>query len=167
MLIRPETPEDFPGIRHLLKQAFDRFEEANLVDALRCRGAVTSSLVAVQNRQVVGHILFSPVTINSEGSSKTAVGLAPLAVLPEFQRQGIGSRLVRSGLSKCQQAGYELVFVLGHPNFYRRFGFQPAWLNNLRFSEDVPQEAFMVEELRQGALIGQTGVVLFQPEFRL
>ena len=109
-----ERPEDGRAIRFVLEEAFGQSNEANLVDALRRRGALTLSLVALREDEVVGHIAFCPVTIESAESSFNAIALGPMAVLPPYQGKGIGSQLVRIGLAKCRQAGHEIVFVLGH-----------------------------------------------------
>jgi putative acetyltransferase len=121
LLIRHEMPEDAPEVRSLLIQAFNRPDEADVVEALRSRGAISLALVALVERQVVGHILFSPVTIGAKSSNLKAIGLAPLAVLPDYQGQGIGSQLVQQGLSECRKAGYQIVVVLGEPAFYQPF----------------------------------------------
>jgi len=164
--IRQERPEDIPGIRYVNEQAFGHPEEADIVDGLRQRGVIFLSLVAVQDDQIVGHILFSPVTITSETSSFEAIALGPMAVLPSHQRLGIGSELVRAGLEECREMGQSIVIVLGHPEFYPRFGFEPARPFGIRWEHDVPAEVFMVAELTEGALNGRGGVVLYQPEFR-
>ena len=114
---------------------------------------------------MVGHIFFSPVSIESAASSFTAIGLAPLAVLPEFQRQGIGSLLVQHGLKECLRLGFPVVVVLGHPRYYPRFGFSPAKSKGLDCEYPVPDEVFMVAELSPGALRGRTGLVKYRPEF--
>ncbi len=163
--VRPERPEDSDAIRRVVENAFGRPQEADLVDALRRRGAVTLSLVAEQDGEVVGHILFSPVTIGSGPSTLQALGLGPLAVSPSHQNRGIGSRLVRDGIERCREAGHEIVVVLGHPGYYPRFGFAPAMTHGIGRELDVPDGAFMVMELREGALGGRSGVVRYQPEF--
>jgi putative acetyltransferase len=163
--IRPEMPEDIPAIRRVNEQAFDRAEEADLVEALRRRGVITLSLVAVEDEDIIGHILFSPVTIESGESKLEAVALGPMAVLPSYQRQGIGSRLVRAGLEECRRLGHDVVIVLGHPGFYPRFGFVPSRRFGIRWEHDVPNEVFMVAELREGALTERGGTVRYQPEF--
>lgn len=165
LLIRHEMPEDAPEVRSLLIQAFNRPDEADVVEALRSRGAISLALVALVERQVVGHILFSPVTIGAKSSNLKAIGLAPLAVLPDYQGQGIGSQLVQQGLSECRKAGYQIVVVLGEPAFYQRFGFQAASGFGIRY-EDVPEAFFLLKELQSGALVGRTGIVEYQPEFR-
>jgi putative acetyltransferase len=164
--IRHERPGDAHAIRFVLEEAFGQSNEANLVEALRHRGALTLSLVALRENEVVGYILFSPVTIESGGSSFNAIGLGPMAVLPPYQGKGIGSQLVRIGLEQCRQAGHEIVVVLGHPDFYGRFGFVPTRYRGIRCEFDVPDDVFMVMELRQGALAGRGGLVRYQPEFK-
>jgi putative acetyltransferase len=160
-----ERPEDANAIRFVLEEAFGQSIEADLVDALRRRGALTLSLVALREDEVVGHIVFSPVTIESPESRFDAIGLGPMAVLPPYQGKGIGSQLVRIGLEQCRQAGHEIVVVLGHPDFYGRFGFVPTRHRGLHCEFDVPDGVFMVMELRQGALAGRGGLVKYQPEF--
>ena len=125
MNIRFEDSEDKSGIRHINIEAFDSDAEANLIDALRESAIPIISLVAEENGQLVGHILFSPVTLDGNKPNISIAGLGPMAVLPDWQNQGIGSRLVEEGLKQCKRSGYEVVVVLGHPNYYPRFGFSP------------------------------------------
>jgi len=163
--IRPEQIADIAAIRHVNEQAFNRPAEADLVDRLRESGKVTLSLVVVRDAQVVGHILFSPVVIESTEHAIAAVGLAPMAVLPELHNQGIGSRLVTAGLDECRRAGHQIAVVLGHPRYYPRFGFVPASRYGLRSEYDVADELFMAIDLQPGALTGRAGIVKYQPEF--
>ena len=165
LTIRQETPEDIDSIRYVNEQAFGQKEEAEIVDKLWNRSAVTLSLVAVQGDQIVGHILFSPVTIESKGTNFEAISLAPMAVLPEYQHKGIGSQLVRVGLEECRRLGHEIVVVLGHPDYYPRFGFIPAKPKGIECEFEVPDEAWMILELHEGALAGRSGVIKYQPEF--
>jgi putative acetyltransferase len=167
MLIRPEMPHDIAAIRDVIKKAFDRPTEANLVDILRDRNVLTLSLVATEGDCAIGHIAFSPVTVGKENSSFKAVGLAPVAVLPEYQRRGIGSQLIEMGLQKCQKAGQNAVFVLGSPGFYARFGFVAAATYGISYEGDVPPEAFMVKELSPGILGDRPGIAHYQPEFQM
>jgi putative acetyltransferase len=166
LIIRREAPEDINAIRHVNEQAFGRAVEADLVDQLRSRGVLTISLVAVQDGEIIGHIAFSPVAIESGPSSFEAITLAPIAVLPAYQRQGIGSRLVRAGLEECHRLGHKIVVVLGHPEYYPRFGFTPGKPRGIGCEFEAPDEAWMVLELREGALAGRDGIAKFQPEFR-
>jgi putative acetyltransferase len=163
--IRLETPYDISGIRRVNELAFGRPDEADLVDALRRGVASTISLVAVEAGEVIGHVYFSPVRVDSEGASFDAVALGPMAVLPDRQNAGIGSALVREGLDECRRRGERVVFVLGHPNFYPRFGFRPSRPLGIDCEYDVPAEVFMVAELEPGALAGRTGTVRYAPEF--
>jgi len=164
--IRPEAPRDRSAIFDVNARAFPRQDEAKLVDVLRAANAATISLVAERDERLVGHILFSPVRVEGEGASFAAQGLAPMAVLPECQRDGIGSALVRAGLDACRRAGHPLVFVLGHPAYYPRFGFEPALPRGLHYEGGAAFEhAFFVVELEAGALAGRRGIVHFRPEF--
>lgn len=164
--IREEAAQDFAAIHEVEEQAFGQSDEADLVDALRQRGAVVLSLVALLDGQVVGHILFTPVSIESAVGTFSAIGLGPMAVSPLHQRRGIGSELVRRGLDNLRAAGHELVVVLGHPDYYPRFGFVPSVRYAIRSEYDVPDDVFMVLELRDGALERQRGgLVRYQPEF--
>lgn len=164
--IRREEDRDRASVYRVNEQAFARPGEARLVDALRIGAHPTISLVAEQAGQVIGHIFFSPVIIESDGSASTALGLAPLAVLPDWQRQGVGAQLVRAGLEECQRLGQNVVVVLGHPEYYPRFGFVPAARLGLRCEYPVPDEVFLVAELTPGALAGRRGLVKYGPEFQ-
>jgi putative acetyltransferase len=166
LIIRQETPEDTAAIRHVNEEAFGQKEEAEIIEKLRSRGMLMISLVAVQHNEIVGHIAFSPVQIESEHSSFDAISLAPMSVLPAYQRKGIGSQLVRAGLDECRSLGHEIVVVLGHPDYYPRFGFIPAKPKGIDCEFQVPDEAWMILELKEGALAGRRGIVRFQPEFR-
>ena len=165
--IRAETPKDIAAIRHVLEMAFGQTGEARLVEALRQADALIMSLVAVEKKQIVGHIAFSALAIESQDTAMNAVALAPLAVLPAHQRRGVGSELVRSGIDHCRRAGYRVVLVLGEPAFYQRFGFMKASLHSIRCPFEVPDQAFMVAELFPGALAGHSGPVKYRPEFDL
>lgn len=163
--VRAERPGDEIAIRHVNEQAFGAPAEARLVDQLRAAHTAVVSLVAVRDSAIVGHILFSPVTIAHAPASLRAVGLAPMGVLPECQHEGIGSRLVHEGLAACQAAGYDAVVVLGHVGFYPRFGFMKAGDAGLD-NEYGATDSFMVRELRAGALAHVSGLVRYAEEFR-
>jgi putative acetyltransferase len=165
VVVRCEEPGDVPAVHRVNALAFERPNEARLVDALREAARPCISLVAVDGERVVGHILFAPVAVESPSGTWTALGLAPMAVLPEYQRRGIGSRLVREGLAACARQGHLVVVVLGHPTYYPRFGFVRAATKGLRCEYPVPDEAFMVAELLPAALAGRTGLVKYRPEF--
>lgn len=163
--IRAETPADHAAIRHVNERAFKRAAEADLVDVLRRAAVPHLSLVAEAAGRVVGHVFFSAVTVDSRGGS-AVMGLAPMAVLPEHQRQGIGSALVRAGLRACADIGSEAVVVLGHPEYYGRFGFKPAAAFGLGSAYDVPVGVFMALELKSGSLEGESGTVEYHAAFR-
>jgi len=165
LTVRPEAPGDTAAIYAVNALAFGQPQEADLVDALRRHGGLTISLVAVQDGDIVGHIAFSPVTITSDTGTIDAIGLAPLAVLPEYQRRGIGSQLVEAGLHACRNTPYGVVIVLGHPHYYPRFGFIPAKRHEIVWEHDVSDEAFLVQEIQAGALAQTCGVVKYRPEF--
>jgi putative acetyltransferase len=163
--IRSEMPGDRPAVREVNERAFGRPEEATLVDMLRSAGKALVSLVALDQGRVVGHILFSTVTVDVAPANFRGVGLGPMSVLHEFQNKGIGSRLVREGLETCRREGYDAVVVLGHTRFYPRFGFSRASDYGLD-NEYNASDAFMVMELRRGVLEGAGGLVKYAPEFR-
>ena len=164
IIIRPESTADHDAIRHVNRLAFGQDDEARLVDALRDGGYIRVSLVAEMEGQVVGHILFSDLPIITEAGTVPALALAPMAVLPEFQNQGIGSAMVRSGLEECRQQGHKIVVVLGLPHFYPRFGFSPKLTAHLE-SPFSGKDSFMALELVAGALDGVTGQVQYPPPF--
>jgi len=164
ILIRPETSADHDAIRHVNRLAFGQGDEARLVDALRDGGFVRVSLVAQQAGQVVGHILFSDLPIITGAGTVPALALAPMAVLPEVQRQGIGSALVQKGLEACRQQGHRIVVVVGHLHFYPRFGFSPKLATSLE-SPFSGSDSFMAVELVPGALDGVAGRVQYPPPF--
>jgi putative acetyltransferase len=163
--VRHERSNDAVAVRRVNEEAFGRPAEADLVDLLRDRGKVTLSLVAETGDLVAGHILFTPVAIAGGSRAYPALGLGPMAVLPEHQRRGVGSLLVRAGLEECRRAGHGCVVVLGHPEYYPRFGFVPASRHGLAWEHSAPDEAFMVLVLRADALDGLGGVVRYAPEF--
>ena len=164
ILIRPETSADHDAIRHVNRLGFGQGDEARLVDALRDGGHVRVSLVAEAEGQVVGHVLFSDLPILTDGGTVASLSLAPMAVLPECQKRGIGSALVREGLEVCQGEGHRIVVVLGHPDFYPRFGFSARLAEPLS-SPFGGREAWMALELVPGALGGVTGWVRYPPPF--
>lgn len=162
--VRPERPQDVEAIGRINEQAFETPAEAHLVDRLRARGKLVVSLVAQAGDQVVGHIAFSPVGIASRPDLR-GVGLGPMAVLPAMQRRGIGSALVRAGLDRCRDMGYDYAVVVGHPDYYPRFGFIPASQFGIRSTWELPEGVFMALELRAQALAGSGGLATYEPEF--
>jgi putative acetyltransferase len=161
--IRVEQPGDADGVRETNQKAFGSPLEARLVDALRTSSDYLS-LVATIDGRVVGHILFTPVTIEPPVDRRIA-GLAPMAVRPEHQRSGIGGQLIRAGLAECRRQGYSAVVVLGHPEYYPRFGFVPAHTFGLRCEFPSPPEAFMATELERDALRRIRGLVRYLAQF--
>src|ERR1051325_962457 len=164
MLIRSETPADHAAIRQVNRLAFGQDAEARLVDALREGGYIRLSLVADVDGQIVGHILFNDLPIMTEAGTIPALALAPMAVLPAFQRQGVGSALVQRGLEVCREQGHRIVIVLGHPAYYPRFGF------SMKLAEPLSSpfgggESWMALELVPAALAGVVGTVQYPPPF--
>jgi putative acetyltransferase len=140
MHIRPERQTDIPGIRAVNLVAFETSTEAHLVEALREQAEPIVSFVADDGEAIVGHILFSPVTLMAHPELRI-IGLAPMAVVPARQRQGIGSALLHEGLKRCRRLGFGAVIVLGHTDYYPRFGFTPASHFGLGCEYDVPDGA--------------------------
>jgi putative acetyltransferase len=162
--LRLEAPGDVPAIHEVERAAFGRDGEADLVDALRRGGGLALSGVAVWEGVVIGHIAFSPVSIESDGPPAEGLALGPLAVLPAHQRQGVGAALTSWALDECRRQGHRLVFLHGHPEYYPRFGFQPAGRLGFECPFPSPPEVFMVAELQPGALPERGCVVLDQPQ---
>lgn len=160
--IRQAQASDAAQIHEVESRAFGQPDEAKIVDALRAADAITLELVAEREGQLVGHVCFSPVRI--EGIDD-AIGLAPLAVDPSVQRQGIGRALGERGLRLLRTRGIGALVVLGDPQYYGpHFGFVPAHTFGLRWEHDCPPEYFMALELRPGALATARGVVRYRPE---
>ena len=164
MLVRTEEDNDRDAVHAVNVSAFETPAEADLVDALRAQAKPIVSLVAEENGAVVGHIMFSPVSLSGHPHLKV-MGLAPMAVTRERQRKGIGSALVRAGLAQCRHLGYTAVVVLGHPEYYPRFGFLPSSRFGIDCEYDVPEEVFMATELQPDALSGKTGRVKYHAAF--
>lgn len=141
LIIRNETTHELEETRKLNIIAFEQDAEANLVDNLRKAGCEIISLVALKEGKTVGYIMFSPVTVDNQ---VVGMGLAPMAVLPEYQKQGIGSLLVKEGIKQVKEKGYNLIIALGHPEYYPKFGFEPACKYGLKSEYEVPDEVFMV-----------------------
>jgi putative acetyltransferase len=159
--IRKERPADIPAIRDLNKRAFDRDKEANIVDALRSNGAAVLSLVATFENRLVGHIIYSP----AEVGGVAGLGLGPMAVLPEHQRQGVGSELIESGNRQLKDAGCPLIVVVGHADYYPRFGFKPARPLGITCKWAVPDDVFLVLVLDARKMNGVAGTAMYRHEF--
>ncbi len=184
MPIRPEQPPDHAAIHDVNVRAFGQPAEAELVAQIRNGDGFDPALSLVaaldddagdaagvatepaKTERIVGHILFSPIQIETDAGTKVpALALAPMAVLPECQSRGIGSQLVRAGLVAAMDAGHKVVVVLGHEAYYPRFGFEPASTCGIRAPFDVPDAAFMVLALTPDALRDIHGVVRYPSVF--
>jgi putative acetyltransferase len=165
VIVRCEDAADESAIRSVNESAFGRPDEARLVDQLRHEDAVVLSLVAECETRIVGHILFSRMWIDHADGAIAAVALAPMAVLPAFQSRGIGGKLIASGLALLRERGEQIVIVLGHPDYYPRFGFSAEKARNLQ--SPFPPEAYMAVELSAGALAGISGKVRYPAAFGL
>jgi putative acetyltransferase len=166
--IRPETPADRAAIREVNERAFGKPNEANLVDALRASPAFIPdlSLVAERDGAVVGHVMFSIVSVEGDADSVEVLALAPVAVRPEWQRQGIGGRLIRAGLERAVALGHRAVVLIGHPTYYPRFGFTTARAFGIEPPFPLPDEVFMALPLQPGGLEGVRGNLVYPPAFR-
>ncbi|HEY9610661.1 N-acetyltransferase [Allocoleopsis sp.] len=162
-----ETVHEITGIREVVKAAFGQITEAELIEVIRkSQNFIPElSIVATEDGKVLGHILFSPIVIETRERMIPALALAPLAVIPERQGEGIGRQLVQVGLSKCRELGHEIVVVLGHPDYYPRFGFKKASQFGVEAPFSVPDEAFMVLELKPGVLSDVSGIVRYPAYF--
>jgi putative acetyltransferase len=159
--IREERGEDIAAIRDVNKRAFEQDHEGKIVDALRSNGAALLSLVATVDGKIAGHIMYSPITVGDV----TGAALGPMAVVPEHQRQGIGSKLVQEGNLRLRDAGWPFIIVLGHANFYPRFGFQPAGPFGITCEWEVPEDVFMVLVVDQEKMQGVSGLAKYRHEF--
>ena len=164
MQIRAETAEDRVAVHAVNISAFETAAEANLVSNLRNQATPIVSLVADREGEIVGHIMFSPVSL-SGCADTNMMGLGPMAVIPEQQGKGIGSALVQKGLEQCKQLGITAVVVLGHPDYYPRFGFSPSSEFGINSEYDVPKEVFMIMELAPKALSGKGGIAKYHAAF--
>lgn len=163
--LRPEQPGDASAIAEVLEAAFGAPAEASLVASLRAAGALTLSLVALDGERIVGHVALSPVAVNGITAGQRWLGLAPLAVLPEWQRRGIGADLVQAALAIAGARQAALVFVLGRPSYYDRLGFEAATPLGWRCIYEVPEPAFRVHRLADGHRSPPPGTVTYHPAF--
>ena len=164
VILRPRQPPDDDAIRHLNDKAFGGLDESRLISALRNDGWSAIELVALERETVVGHLLLSKLAVTLGGRDLRALALAPMAVAPDRQRQGIGSALVRGGLQAAREGGWQAVIVLGHPDFYPRFGFSAE--KAVLLEAPFQGSAFMALELESGVLAGR-GRVVYPPPFGL
>ena len=165
--IRCERPEDYEKITAVNNSAFGQPNEGRLVTSLRNRKDFdpSVSLVAELNGDIVGHILFHPIKIKSDKGVYNSIALAPMCVTPGLQRKGVGSLLVEEGIRRLKKLGHKSVIVLGHADYYTRFGFKPASKWIIRPPFEAPESAFMALELVEGGLKGISGIVEYPHEF--
>ena len=166
MIIRQEKPGDINDIHALNELAFGQPQEANIIDKVRVNCDNLLSLVAIENEKVVGHVLFSPVEIEGQQGIMRGMGLAPMAVLPKIQRKGIGTQLVRSGIENLRKMQCPFIIVLGHPEYYPRFGFERASLYGIKCRwEGIPDDAFMILWLDKSTMNPVSGLAKYRDEF--
>ena len=166
--IRPETIDDQQAIYQLIELAFGQNNESRLVDLLRTDDCFIPelSLVALMNKQIIGHIIFTKIVIKGEeGTETSSLALAPMAVLPAHQKSGIGGKLIRAGLATAKELGHQSVIVMGHKDYHPKFGFVPAERWKIGTHYEVPSEYFMAIELIPGALSDAKGIVEYSPPF--
>lgn len=164
MIVRDATPADDDAVRLVNKAAFGRPDEAALVEQLVGIVSPCVNLVADLVGAIRGHILFTAVEVDCEdGTRWSAMGLGPMAVTPEHQREGIGTALIKEGITRCAADDCPAVFVLGHPEYYPRFGFEPASTIDCRTKWDVPDGVFMVHVLDETKVRG--GLVRYHKAF--
>jgi putative acetyltransferase len=171
LLLREETINDYKRVFEINLAAFKQENESKLINALRDNISAfvpQLSIVAELNKKIVGHILFTKIHIKSNnGALFESLALAPMAVLPEFQNLGIGSRLVKHGIEKAKQLNFKSIIVLGHEKYYPKFGFKPAHIFNIKAPFDVPLNYFMALELEPDSLINVSGTVIYPKEFEM
>ncbi len=161
VFVREEGPDDVAAIREVQQRAFNQAQEGDLVDALRANGAVLLSLVAIAARRIVGHVMYSPVSVgNASGAA-----LGPMAVLPEHQRLGIGRALIEEGHRRLEESRCPFVVVVGYPDYYPRFGFRPASEHGITCEWNVPDDVFMLLVLDPSRMRGVTGLAKYREEF--
>ncbi|MDA3905592.1 MAG: N-acetyltransferase [Bacteroidales bacterium] len=167
IVIRKENKKDYPEVYKLNLQAFNQITEPELVDRHResDRFIPELSLIAEIDNKICGHILFTKIYIQSEGINKESLALAPMAVLPDFQNQGIGKQLIKSGLEKAANIGFKSVVVIGHAEYYPKFGFKPALSFDITAPWEVPNDVFMALELQENALSDVHGLVNYAQAF--
>ena len=165
--IRNEEKQDYNEIRKINELAFNQKNEGKLVDDLRKKSDFNHllSLVAERDGRIIGHILFYPLKIKNEKEEFIVLSLAPMAVHPDFQNKGIGSKLIKRGLEASKETGYDAVIVVGHPNYYPRFGFSPACKWNIKVPIECPDDVFLAIELKKDSLKNVSGLVEFPKEY--
>lgn len=165
IVVRPETPADKDEVFEVNRLAFGSDTESRLVDRLRVAASPYVSLVAVVRGRIAGHIFFSPVTVGRGSTDSLCMGLGPMAVLPRMQNKGIGTALINEGLARCRELNAAAVYVLGHPDYYTRFGFQSASQRGFRYKSERYDAFFFVLELEDGFLSTCSGSVSYHDAF--
>jgi len=167
IIIRQESREDLVRIKEINDRAFEQEDESCLVDKLRKKDQFIPelSLVAEADETVVGHILFYPVIINSANQKHTTLSLGPMSVLSEYQKKGIGGKLINEGLKRAKKFGFRSVIVVGHPEYYPKFGFTKASKWSIKVPFEVPDEVFMALEIVEGELQDKSGIIEYPVEF--
>ena len=160
--IREEHPDDVAAVREVNRLAFGQEQESNIVEALRTNGGALLSLIATVNGQVAGHIMYSPLTVAENVQS---VALGPMAVVPEYQRQGIGTQLIEGGNRKIKDAGYPFIIVVGHAQYYPGFGSRPAIESGIKWEWDISGRSFHVLVLNEAKMQGASGLAKYRHEF--
>lgn len=166
--IRKETQSDYSDVYNLNKVAFKQDVESKLIELLRKSSAFIPelSIVAIINNNIVGHILFTNIIVKGEdGNEYNSLALAPMSVIPKYQAKGIGGQLIKHGLNTAKKLGFKSVIVLGHKDYYPKFGFEAASQWNIKAPFDVPDDVFMAIELVENGLRGISGVVKYPKEF--
>ncbi len=167
--IRPEEKDDIPEIRSVLINAFEQEDEAELVDRIRHSKYFIPrlSLVAEYEGSILGHILFSSIWITNDSSRFSSLALAPVSVHPDYQQQGIGGKLIMRGLFEATNLGHASVILLGHADYYPRFGFEPSATWDISPPFEVPDENFMALELVPEGLRNKSGTVVYPDVWNL
>jgi predicted N-acetyltransferase YhbS len=167
LFIRKETPDDFEAITEINNLAFHQKQEGELIENLRKKAEYIPelSLIAIYENKTVGHILYFPITIVADKSVIATLSLAPMAVLPDYQKKGVGGALITAGLKKAKELGFNSVVVLGHPEYYHRFGFRKASEWGIKEPFGVPDEVMMAIELKEGGLGSGGGMIDFPKEY--
>lgn len=167
MNIHPEEFSDYAAITRVCDQDFKRKAEGILVNKLRAMDCFDPrlSLEAELNGKIVGYVLLLPIQVVSETGEYRGLSLGPLAVLPVYQKQGFGSRLINTGHQTALDLGYQFIVLIGHPTYYPRFGYKMAASWGLRNPWGIQNEAFMVIELVEGALDQVSGLIVYPEPF--
>jgi len=167
IIIRPEEQKDFPILYKLNELAFNQEDESILIEKIRQSEIYVPELclLAELNQQIVGHIVFSTNQIKVKNTIYASLALAPMAVHPDFQNKGIGGELIKAAIGKAKKMDYLSINVLGHPNYYPKFGFKKSTFWNIKCPFDAPEEAFMFIELQINSLVGKEGTVVYPQIF--